>query len=181
MKQSLSIALAAGLFLATAAPVLGQSLGETTGVNSVLGISPTTQDFITQAAISDMFEIESSRLAVERSPDAATKTFAQQMITDHTKTSDELKALVATTADIKVSLPAALDKTHQEKLDRLKGLNGADFTTAYHKMQEDAHEDAVSLFKRYASGGEVPALKDWAGRTLPALEQHLKMADELNK
>lgn len=180
MKKTLSAALAAGLIFVTAAPVLGQSLGERTGVNSALGISPTTRDFITQAAISDMFEIESSRLALERATDAPTKAFAQQMITDHTKTSDELKGLIAT-ANLQVTLPTALDKAHQEKLDRLKTLNGADFTKRYHDIQEDAHEDAVSLFKRYASGGDVPALKDWAGRTLPALQQHLKVADELDK
>lgn len=180
MKTTISAALGAGLILATAAPVLAQSVGERTGVNSALGISPTTQDFITQAAISDLFEIESSRLAVERATDAPTKTFAQQMITDHTKTTSELKGLL-TTANLQVTPPAALDAAHQKKLDRLKGLNGADFTKAYHEMQEDAHEAAVSLFKRYASGGDVPALKDWAGRTLPALQHHLKMADELNK
>src|ERR1044072_2242204 len=67
-----------------ATPVLAQSAAEKTGVNSVMGVAPKTEDFITEAATSDMFEIESSKLAVERSSDAATKTFAQQMITDHT-------------------------------------------------------------------------------------------------
>lgn len=179
MKHGFSAAVAASFVLATAAPVLSQSLGERSGVNSVLGISPTTQDFITQAAISDLFEIESARLALERSPDGPTKAFAEQMISDHTKTSEELKALLVA-ANLQASLPTALDKAHQAKLDRLKGLTGADFTTDYHKTQEDAHKNAVSLFQRYASGGDVPALKDWAGRTLPVLQHHLKMADELN-
>ena len=40
-----------------------QSVGEKTGVNSALGVTPTTQDFVTEAAASDMFEIQSSQLA----------------------------------------------------------------------------------------------------------------------
>ncbi len=69
-----------------------QSVGEKTGVNSTLGISPTTADFVKQVAISDMFEIQSNKLGEEKGtgPD---KTFAKQMVTDHTKTSSELKTL----------------------------------------------------------------------------------------
>jgi len=50
-------------------------------------------------------------------------------------------------------------------LDKLKGLNGADFTKQYDKDQVSAHKDAVSLFQRYAKGGDDAALKDWAGKT----------------
>jgi putative membrane protein len=48
-------------------------------------------------------------------------------------------------------------------------------------MQVSAHKDAVSLFERYAKGGEDPKLKDWAGKTLPALQHHLEMAQNLGK
>jgi putative membrane protein len=48
-------------------------------------------------------------------------------------------------------------------------------------MQVGAHKDATSLFKRYAEGGEDPKLKEWAGKTLPALDHHLQMAENLNK
>ena len=48
-------------------------------------------------------------------------------------------------------------------------------------MQVSAHKDAVSLFERYAKGGDDPKLKDWAGKTLPALQHHLEMAQEMNK
>jgi putative membrane protein len=61
-------------------------VGEKTGVNSTLGIAPKTADFIKEAAMSDMLEIESSKLAQQKG-NATEKTFAGQMITDHTKTS----------------------------------------------------------------------------------------------
>ncbi len=43
------------------------------------------------------------------------------------------------------------------------------------------HKAAVSLFERYGKGGENEQLKDWANRTLPTLQHHLGMAQQLNK
>jgi putative membrane protein len=42
------------------------------------------------------------------------------------------------------------------------------------------HKDAVSLFERYSKNGDNPKLKDWAGKTLPALRHHLEMAQNLS-
>jgi putative membrane protein len=176
MKTTFTLA---GLAVLLASPVFAQSAAEKTGVNSVMGVAPKTEDFVTEAASSDMFEIEASRLALERS-DAATKTFAQQMITDHTKTSDELKAMVSG-GKVKAIIPAAMSSAQQNMLDDLKKLNGDDFTKQYHSDQEDVHEDAVDLFKRYGDEGDNAELKAWAAKTRPALEHHLMMAKDMNK
>lgn len=162
-----------------AGPALAQSVGEKTGVNSALGVAPTTADFVKEVAISDMFEIESSKLA-EQKGTAQEKSFAQQMITDHTKTSSELKGLVGN-GKVQATLPTMLDSSHQSKLDKLKSASGRDFSSDYNSDQVSAHEDAVSLFERYAKGGDNTALKDWAGRTVPTLKHHLDMAKELGK
>jgi putative membrane protein len=56
--------IAPGLVLALpATPAFAQSIGERTGVNSALGLTPATADFVKEVAISDMFEIQSSKLA----------------------------------------------------------------------------------------------------------------------
>jgi putative membrane protein len=162
-----------------AGPALAQSAGEKTGVNSALGISPTTADFVKEVAISDMFEIETNKLGQEKG-NAAEKTFASQMVADHTKTSTELKGLVSS-GKVQAQLPTALDSSHQSKLDKLKAESGKDFSSDFDSMQVSAHKDAVSLFERYAKGGDSADLKDWAGKTLPALKHHLEMAEDLAK
>jgi putative membrane protein len=96
-----------------ATPALAQSVGEKTGINSTLGITPTTADFIKEAATSDMFEIQSSQIAQERG-NASEKTFAATMISDHQKTTDDLKSMVAN-GDVKAELPSVLDSSHQAK------------------------------------------------------------------
>ncbi|OWW02386.1 DUF305 domain-containing protein [Rhizobium sp. R72] len=174
-----TVALSCVLTALMMAPALAQSAAEKSGVNSLIGVAPKTEDFVTEAATSDMFEIESSKLAVERS-DAATKSFAEQMITDHQKTTEALKGLVAS-GNVKATLPAAMTSSQAEMLKTLNGLQGQDFTKQYHSDQEDAHKQAVDLFKRYGDEGDNPALKAWAVSMRPALEHHLQMAKDLNK
>ena len=165
--------------LLVAGPALAQSVGEKTGVNSALGDIPTTPVFVKQVAISDMFEIESNKLAQQKGT-AEEKTFASQMVTDHTKTSTELKGLVSG-GKVKAELPTALDSSHQTKLDKLKAATSSVFSSQFESMQVDAHKDAVDLFERYSKGAENSDLKDWAGKTLPALKHHLEMAQNLGK
>jgi putative membrane protein len=170
------MAVAVGTLLSTSA--LAQSVGEKTGINSTLGIAPKTEDFIKEAAMSDMLEIEAAKIAQQKgNPDE--KKFAETMIADHMKTTSELKALIP--ADMKGAVPASLDDASQKKLDKLRDAKPDNFASEYDPMQVSAHKDAVSLFDRYASGGEDPKLKDWAGKTLPALKHHLEMAQALDK
>src|ERR1700692_922987 len=142
MKRSI-VALGCVLL---AGPVLAQSIGEKTGVNSALDIAPTTADFVKEVAISDMFEIDSTKLAQDKG-NAPEKTFASQMVTDHTKTSTELKTLVSS-GKVKAEVPTALDSSHQSKLDKLKDERGKDFSSDFDSIQVTAHQDAVSLFDR---------------------------------
>jgi putative membrane protein len=176
MKRSLAIVTLSTVLLSSAA--FAQSVGEKTGVNSALGIAPKTEDFIKEAATSDMLEIGASKLA-EQKGNADEKKFASQMITDHTKTSSELKSMLS--GDMKGAIPTALDDSSQKKLDKLRDAKPEDFASEYDPMQVSAHKDAVSLFERYAKGGDDPKLKDWAGKTLPALQHHLEMAQDMNK
>ena len=171
------LVLGVGLLFSTS--VLAQSLGEKTGVNALVGTTPSTQDFVMEAAQSDMFEIQSSQLALNQG-DAATKTYAQRMIADHQKTTSELMSM-ASAGEVKTTLPTTMSTSQQTMLDKLRGLHGADFNSQYDSDQITSHKDAVSLFDRYARGGDSNRLKTWAGQTLPILQEHLQMAQNMNK
>jgi putative membrane protein len=95
------------------------------------------------------------------------------------KTSTELKSMVS--GDMKTAIPTALDDTSQKKLDKLRDAKPENFASEFDPMQVSAHKDAVSLFERYAKGGEDSKLKDWASKTLPALRHHLEMAQDMDK
>jgi putative membrane protein len=172
------LALSSALAIFLLAPLAhGQSIGERTGINSALGISPTTQDFVTEAATSDMLELAAAKIAQQKGNDDE-KKFAEQMITDHTKTANDIKEMV-TSGDVKAELPSTLDSSSQSKLNKLGDVKQDQFASEYDSMQVSAHKDAVSLFERYSKSGENPKLKDWAGKVLPTLRHHLKMAEAL--
>jgi len=174
MKTTILALAIAGAFISAAS---AQSVGEKTGVNSALGITPKTEDFIKEAAMSDMLEVHAAKVAQQKG-NADEKKFAEQMITDHTKTSTELKGLVP--PDMTSAIPTSLDNSSQKKLDKLNDAKPNDFASEYDPMQVSAHEDAVSLFERYSKGGDNAKLKEWAGKTLPALQHHLQMAEHMN-
>jgi putative membrane protein len=168
MKIALILAAGCGLLASVA---LAQTPPAATG-------APTAQDFVNKVAISDMFEIQSSQLAIAKQADADTKPFAEKMVQDHQKTSSELKALVEGSM-VKLTLPASLDSEHQKMLDELNAKSGKDFDASYDQIQVKAHRDAVALFEAYSKSGEDSELKTWAGKTLPHLKQHLSMAEKL--
>ena len=140
---------------------------------------PTTKNFVTTVVVSDIFEVQSGEIARDHARNADVKSFGKQMVEDHTKTSDELKALIDD-QDLDVELPQKLDSEHQAKLDKLKGLSEQNqFDEEYIRSQVDAHKSAVALFGTYATGGENDDLKRWAEETLPKLKAHLEHAQKL--
>ena len=56
----------------------------------------------------------------------------------------------------------------------------AGFDASYLSAQLDAHKDAVAVFRDYAANGPTPPLKAFAEKTLPTLEHHLTMVEELH-
>ena len=141
--------------------------------------TPSTADFVKMVAISDMFEVEFSELALEKKV-AADQAFAQRMVHDHTQTTEQLKHLVHS-GKVKEHLPAELDNPHKQMLEKLRGESGADFSKDYNEMQLNGHKEAVALFEAYAKSDDNPALKSWAAKTLPHLQEHLAMAEKLSQ
>lgn len=140
----------------------------------------STKDFVNKAAVSDMFEVQSGKLAADKAENEDVKDFGQKMVDDHSKTTDDLMQLI-NDEKIDVTPPTSLDQEHQAKLDKLKNASGAKFDNIYVPMQVKAHQKAVSLFDDYSKSGDNKALKEWASDTLPTLKEHLADARDLNK
>jgi putative membrane protein len=167
-----TLILAAAL-LAFAAPASAQNAVDQTK-NGPKTPSAMTQTFVKNAAITDMFEIQAGQLAQQKADDAAYKDFAQMTITDHTKTTNDIKSM-----NLGVQPPQELDATHKTKLDKLSALSGAAFERQYKTDQVQGHRQAIAEFERYAKSGDNPDLKKWAQDTLPTLKTHLQHAEAL--
>ena len=140
--------------------------------------APSTPEFIQKAAMSDMYEVQAGKLAADKAQSDAVKQFGQQMVDAHTKTTDELMGIVKS-KNIKVDVPTKLDSEHQKLIDDLNSASAKDFDKTYASQQVDAHQNAVKLFKKYAEDGDDPDVKQFAAKTLPAIEHHLDEAKKL--
>ena len=129
--------------------------------------------FVEKAAIGGMAEVELGNLAQQKAASDDVKKFGARMVTDHGKANDELKQIASTKG---VQLPSALDKKHQSDMDRLQKMSGADFDKAYMNHMVDDHKQDVAEFKKEANGGRDGDVKGFASKTLPTLEEHLKLA-----
>jgi putative membrane protein len=171
----LAIGLALNAGLATAADEPSPPM-EPSVIGKIL-LSASDKEFFPAAASAGMLEIESSKLALERSQNTAVKQFAETMVADHTKAADELKALAATK---KITLPSAMTKHHQKMYDHLKDEKTAkDFDDAYQEAMVGSHKEAVTLFSKASSDSKDPEVQAWAAKTLPTLQHHGAMAKDL--
>jgi putative membrane protein len=166
MKLTLKSAMwlsSAGLFITMSGPVMGQT-----------GDMPFAQ----AAAIGGMEEVELGRLAVQKASSDNVKQFGQRMIDDHSKAGDDLKTVAA---EDNIPLPTELDAKAKATRDRLASLSGSEFDRAYmHDMVQD-HEKDVADFQKEASSGMNADLKKFASRTLPTLQEHLRMARDAER
>ncbi|HYO10472.1 MAG TPA: DUF4142 domain-containing protein [Tepidisphaeraceae bacterium] len=141
-------------------------------------LSGVGNTFFRQAAIGDMTELETSRIALENAQSSDVKSFAQRMIDDHTGN----RARVAELARSKnVQPPAQLDTAHQKIVDKLRNTPaGPDFDRAYMKAQVTAHQETVATYETASQKAEDPDVKAYATQALPMLRQHLEMARSIN-
>jgi predicted outer membrane protein/sporulation protein YlmC with PRC-barrel domain len=139
--------------------------------------APAAADFVNKAAISNMFEIQSSQLAQQKSQNDRVRQFAQRMVQDHTAATDKLKS---TAQGIQgVTVPTSLDQPHQQMMQTLQNSSGAGFDRAYVQMQVTAHRNAVTLFDQYAQNGDNPQFKQFAQQTVPSLREHLQSVEQI--
>ena len=148
--------------------------------NDTAAAAPSTQSFVENAAASDMYEIEAGKLASEKAANADVKAFGQMLVTDHTKSSTEMKA-AASQADPALAPPAVLPADKQAMVDALKAASGADFDRLFLSQQVEAHSAALQLLQGYAAGGEAEPLKAFAAKTAPVVEAHLEKARSLQQ
>jgi len=120
-----------------------------------------------------MSEVALGKLAIDKATDAGVKAFGNRMVTDHGKGIEELKKLALQKG---VALPAVVNKEQNEAADTLSKKVGKDFDHAYMTDMIKDHEKDVSEFKQASLNLTDPDLRAWATRTLPVLQDHLKMA-----
>jgi len=148
--------------------------------NQAAPMKVSTADYVKKAAIGDMFEIESSKLAAEKANDKRLKSFAEKMVKDHGKSTEKLKATL-TKAKVSEQPPTEMDAEHKETLDKLRNASGAEFDRMYFQEQMKGHREAHELHSGYAKTGDNAELKKTAGEIDKVVQSHMKELDNIQK
>ena len=172
------VAFAAAL---SAAPAFAQVTPTGTGTTPAAGTAPAAAAgqklgvsdalFAMAAADGGMTEVVISEIGARKATNPQLKQFSQQMITEHTRINNELKALAARKG---IALPTAITPGHQFCGQNLEGLSGDEFDTTYAVTQHVLHMDTIAMFEAEAERGQDPDMKALAAKALPHIVGHTR-------
>jgi putative membrane protein len=171
-------AAAIGLIASLQAPVASAQAVVPGASSAPAGkLSHKDSAFLKQAAENGHAEVENSKLALQKSGNAEVKSFAQQMVDDHTKAGQELAALAAAKG---VDLPKDPSVMQKGKMKMLSARDGTSFDRHYaESVGVEAHRDTVKLFEKASREADNADIKAFATKTLPTLQHHLQAAEAL--
>lgn len=151
--------------------------GQSNTMSQSMMLNSMDKKFMMEAAMGGKAEVAMAQLALERSSSDSVKQYAQKMIDDHTKAGDELMQVASTKGS---TLPTEPDAKHKALLAKMQGLSGAEFDSMYIKMGGvKDHESMEKLFMSESSKGKDADAKGFAAKTLPTVQEHLRMAREM--
>lgn len=139
----------------------------------------TAAAYVMAAGASDQFEIQSSQIALQKSPNAATKRYAQSLIRDHMKTT--AATMKAAKKAGMTPPPPMLDPGAQPSITELQNASATDFDRIYFGQQGPAHQAALDLHSSYAAQGDQKPLQVSAKAAVPIVQKHLNGANKMMK
>lgn len=140
-------------------------------------LSNSDYKFAIAATRANNAEVELGQLAAQKASDPAVRQFAERMVQDHSKASQQLNQILSQKG---VTVPTETSSSEQREVDRLQKYTGADFDKAYIDHMIRDHKKDVKEFEHASQKAEDSDLKAFAANTLPVLQDHLRMAQDLS-
>lgn len=150
------------------------SSGASKGSNS--SVAKADQKMMRDLAEANLAEIETGKLALEKSQNEQVKAFAQKMIDDHTQSQKELEQIAQQKG---VTLPTETDMKHKTAAKALSALEGDKFDKMYmNQVGVRDHKNTHQLLSKAQKNAKDPELKAMAEKTAPIVHNHLTMAQD---
>jgi putative membrane protein len=178
--------LTGGICITTLAALLsiGTAHAQTAAQNATKNPAPdpvketTDTTFARGAASGGMAEVSMGKLAQQKGSSDSVKEFGKRMETDHSAAGDKLKDIAGKDG---ITIPGGMSQKDQATYNKLSKLSGADFDKAYATQMVQDHQKDIAEFQKEASNGSNPDVKNFATETLPTLQEHLRMAQDMQK
>lgn len=152
-----------------------------TGADTTAATAPTLDksdlEFFEDAAQGGLAEVRLGQLVQKQAVNDDVKAFAQRMVDDHTKLNNQLTQLAQKRRGVMV--PRALDRKHQDEVDKIAKETGDKLDKSYIDRMVDDHENDVKAFQKQVKEGKDEELKAIAASALPTLQDHLTQARQI--
>ena len=164
--------------LLAATPAVGQqALGGARSAVPERDLSLQDMSFINDTAAGGLTEVELGKLAEQKAANQEVKQFGARMVRDHSKANEELTGIASRKG---LQPPQSLDPQHAQMHDRLARMQGADFDRAYMRAMVEDHDKDIKAFRQEAQAGHDPDVRRFARETLAVIEQHDRMAHNVD-
>ncbi len=138
-------------------------------------VAPVDQAFVTMAAQGGMAEVQLATLAQTNARSPRVKSYANEMIKDHSAANDQLMKIAQTKG---ITPPTDLNDMQNQQKTMLTSEKGAKFDRDYMHGQVTDHQAMVQAFQDEAQNGQDPDIKAFAANTVPTIQQHLTQAQK---
>lgn len=132
-------------------------------------------DFVWEAGIAALMEIELGKVAAEKGHSEEVRKFGQSVVKGHERVRTTLEAIAA---EHNLKFPKELDSKRKARIDEIAKLSGADFDRAYLRHLVSYYERGLGRFDFEANNGSIPELAAWAGRVAPRIRHQMRAAKE---
>lgn len=130
-----------------------------------------------QAAQGGMAEVNLGQLATQRAASDSVKQYGQRMVQEHTQVNNQLMQLAAQKG---VTLPTDVNSQQKALRARLGQISGKRFDMTYiREAGVKAHKQQAAIFQQEIQQGQDPDVKAFATQVLPAVKDHLQMANSM--
>ena len=168
MKKSTCLAGALALGLIVPAAGFGASLIAASGAsaqqNAGSGQTGGSVAFVLESGNAGRFEVQSGRLALERSQHVGVRGYAGQAVKDADEMVNRVKFI--NNANVGAAMPEGLNTDQRARLVQLSGLSGPDFDREYMRAQIEVGELLRKTFTDYGANGESPTLRVYAAKAV---------------
>ena len=125
--------------------------------------------FVRDAGHTGLFEVQTGRLALERSQHVGVRAYAGQTVKDAGEMLNRVKFI--NESNVAAPMPTMLGPNEQAALDRLAGLNGPEFDREYMRAQITASTFLIETFRGYGATGESNTLRVYAAKSVSDYEK----------
>lgn len=146
--------------------------------HATVTLATDTADYIRNAAIGDMYEVNAAKVAIDKSQDFDVQRFAHMALSDYAANGAALTETLSQNT-FEMTLPDSLDDPHTLLVKQLESTAGPDFDAAYMQAQIIAQESALRLNASYARTGRDKSLRAYAADTLPQIRMRLTLAEQI--